>query len=342
MPSEAQTSGVAEGPAALALDALRGRVESFRSATAVAQEEIRTFTAQSRGVNEFNADEALMELGPFATGRIDPERFGALLGNVEVLTPETLEILGQAGTVLEEFAVGEDVHHVVLEPGGDLRDAVKEALKEVGRVFGAARAVELARSGRFDPDKHMSLLGSLPFRKWNRAERQMAPPLVVELGSEDLFPIGLGEFLDGAVKIVLVVKGHTTPAPLARLITPGTFVVQTSDPADLEALASSRHPGVGLLFDEERDEQARFVHDPDAGDVPWKRFQVTNMPEQAKDVGRGRRAPAWLEELTHLQTLAKAPLAMVGVTAEDGSAEEEEAKPVDQLAAWLLSQTAEL
>jgi len=341
MPSEAQTSGVAEGPAALALEALRSRVESFRSAVAVAQEEIRTFTTQRRGVSEFRAEEALMELGPFATGRIDPERFGVLLRNGEEVTPEAMEILAQAETVLKEFAVGDDLHHVALEPGGDLRDTVKDALTDVGRIFGAARAVELARSGRFDPDQHMSLLGSLPFRKWNRAERQMAPPLVVELGAEDLFPVGLGEFLDGAVKIVLVVKGHTTPAPLARLITPGTFVVQTADPTALEALAASRHPGIGLLFEEERPEQARFVHDPDSGDAPWKRLHLEHVPEEA-DVGRGRRAPSWMEELMHLKALAKAPLGLADASPTAGSPEPEESAPADQLAAWLLSQTAGL
>ncbi len=342
MPSEAQTSGVAEGPAALALAALRSRVESFRSAVAVAQEEIRTFTAQRRGASEFQAEEALMELGPFATGRISPDRFVTLLAPSEEVTPETMEILAQAEKILKDFAAGEDLHHVVLESGGDLRDAVKDALTDVGRIFGTARAVELARSGRFDPDEHMSLLGSLPFRKWNRAERQMAPPLVVELGAaEDLLPVGLGEFLDGAVKIVLVVNGPTAPAPLARLITPGTFVVQTADPATLEAMASSRHPGVGLLFDEERAEQARFVHDPDAGDTPWKRLKVEHMPEQA-EVGRGRRAPTWLEELTHLQALAKAPLGMSDTALTGESAEPEDVAPADQLAAWLLSQTTGL
>ena len=75
---------------------------------------------------------------------------------------------------------------------------------------------------------------------------------MVEVEAEDLLPAGLGEFLDGAVKIVLVVRGHTTPAPLARLITPGTYVVQTADAADLEGLARSRHPGVALVFDEVR------------------------------------------------------------------------------------------
>lgn len=339
MPSEAQTSGTVEEPAALALEALHGRVESFRSAVAVAQEEIRTFTSQRRGASEFEAEEAVMELGPFATGRIDPERFGTLMSGSDQVTPEAMEVLAQAEVVLRDFAAGDDLHHVSLEPGSDLRDAVKDALTDIGRIFGAARAVELARTGRFDPDEHMALLGSLPFRKWNRSERRMAPPLVVELSAEDLFPVGLGEFLDGVVKIVLVVKGPTTPAPLARLITPGTFVVQTADPKELEALATSPHPGVGLLFDEERAEQARFTHDPDAGDAPWKRLKVENMPEQA-EVGRGRRAPTWLEELRHLQALSRAPLAMAGATEAQVAADTGEVEPVDQLAAWLLSQTS--
>jgi len=63
--------------------------------------------------------------------------------------------------------------------------------------------VELARSDLFDPDQHNHFLSALPFRKWNRAERQLAPPLVVELEAEDLLPAGLGEFLDGNVKRVL-------------------------------------------------------------------------------------------------------------------------------------------
>lgn len=235
--------------------------------------------------------------------------------------------------------MGTDFHLVHVEKGGDLRDAVKDALNRVGQVFGASRAVELARGGLFDPAEHNQFLSSLPFRKWNRAERQLAPPMVVDVEPEDLLPAGLGEFLDGAVKIVLVVKGHTSPAPLARLITPGTFVVQTADPADLQGLARSRHPGVALLFDEARPEQARFVHDPDAGATTWQRLAVSHMPEQP-EVGRGRRAPVWLEELAHLQALAKKPAG--AVLGEDGPGAMEmaadEGVPADQLAAYLLSQ----
>jgi hypothetical protein len=198
--------------------------------------------------------------------------------------------------------------------------------------------VELARSSRYDPDQHNHYLSGLPFRKWNRSERRLAPPLVVEVGSEDLLPAGLGEFLDGGVKVVLVVQGPTTPAPLARLITPGTFVMQTAEAGDLERLALSPHPGVALLFDEERDGQARFVHDPDAGATPWQRLDVAHMPEEPS-VGRGRRAPTWLEELAHLRALAKQPAAAMAVNGT-GEAETalEETTPADKLAAYLLSQ----
>lgn len=278
-----------------------------------------------------------MELGPFAVGRIDPEKFAALLLDVEDLSPEAEGVMDRAEQILAEFAVGGDFHLVKVEKGGDLRDAVKDALNHVGQVFGASRAVELARSGLFDPEQHNYFLSALPFRKWNRAERQLAPPLVVELEAEDLLPAGLGEFLDGSVKIVLVVKGLTSPAPLARLITPGTYVVQTADPADLAGLARSPHPGVALLFDEGRKEQARFVHDPDAGATPGARLTVSHMPEQP-DVGRGRRAPLWLEELAHLEALARRP---AGGAPEPlvGEAPEEEKTSADQLAAWLLAQT---
>jgi hypothetical protein len=324
-----------------ALAALQFRVEAFHSAVASAEEEIRSYVVHSRGVSEYRTEQTLVELGPFAVGRIDPEKFATLLMDTGDLSPDAEGVLERAEQILQSFSVGTDFHLVQVDRGGDLRDAVKDALNHVGQVFGASRAVELARAGLFDPDQHNQFLAALPYRKWNRPERQLAPPLVVEVEAEDLLPAGLGEFLDGAVKIVLVVRGHTTPAPLARLITPGTYVVQTADPAELAGLARSRHPGVALLFDEARPEQARFVHDPDAGSSPWQRLSVGHMPEQP-DVGRGRRAPTWLEELTHLQALARKPVG--GLVGEDGAGAvravgiaAEEGTPADQLAAYLLS-----
>ncbi len=338
---------------ARALEALRPRVADFRSAVASAEEEVRSWVAHHRGTTEFRGERALMELGPFAVGRMDPERFGLLLGAPEELEPVAVGVLERAEEILADVTLDDTVHRLAVEPGGDLRDVVKAALARVGRVFGAARAVELARSGRFDPDGHNHLLGHLPFRQWNRAERSLAPPLVVEVEPEDLLPAGLGEFLDGRVKVVLVTRGPTAPAPLARLVTPGTFVVQTADPDDLRALADSPHPGVALLFDEEREEQARFVHDPDAGLAPWQRLDVRHLPERPT-VGRGRRDPAWVEELDHLEAMARTPAggppppsgssAPAGGDSMPGSASAAPAEPAppepaDKLAAWLLSQT---
>jgi hypothetical protein len=338
MPSDIKSSAGAGELALKALAALEPRVDAFHTAVATAEEEIRTFVNHGRGVSEYRTEQMLVELGPFALGRIDPEAFAALLPDTDVITSEGEDVLVHAERILADFAVDHDFHHVVVEAGGDLRDAVKEALEEVGRVFGASRAVELARSGLFDADQHGSYLSGLPFRKWNRAERQLAPPLVVEVEAEDLLPAGLGEFLDGLVKIVLVVRGPTTPAPLARLITPGTYILQTANVADLAAFARSPNPGVALLFDEERPDQARFVHDPEAGGTSWQRLTVTHMPEQP-DVGRGRRAPTWLEEFNHLQALAKAPpLAAAAGNGAEAPEPGDQATPADQLAAYLLSQ----
>lgn len=340
--ASAPAPDAAEGLAERALAALEPQVEVFHSAVAAAEEEIRNYVTHRRGAKEFRAEQALIELGPFAVGRVDPGRFGVLLGDADELTPEAAGVMDRAEEILSEFALGEDIHRAAVEHGGDLRDVVKETLDHVGQVFGASRAVELARSGLFDPDRHNHFLGHLAFRKWNRAERQLAPPLVVEVEPGDLLTAGLGEFLDGLVKVVLVVRGTTTPAPLARLITPGTYVVQTADPEELAGLAQAPHPGVALLFDEERDEQARFVHDPEAGGAPWQRLDIRHMPEDP-EVGRGRRAPVWMEELAHLRMLAEKPAGAVaatnGVQAAVEAGAEAEAQPVDRLAAWLLSQT---
>lgn len=335
MPSDTLNPGAGE-LAQKALVALEPRVDTFHSAVATAEEEIRSFVATRRGASEHLSERTLAELGPFAAGRIDPEKFATLLMDATELTDAETDVLEKADQILSDFAVGRDFHHVVVEPGGDLRDAVKNALNHVGLVFGASRAVELARAGLYDAKQHGHFLKGIPFRKWNRAERQLAPPLVVEVEPDDLLPAGLGEFLDGAVKIVLVVKGLVTAAPLARLITPGTYVIQTANVEELDGLARSPHPGVGLLFEEERPEHARFVHDPNAGTAPWQRLTVSHLPEEPA-VGRGRRAPTWLEELTHLRTLAKQPAVLLTNGAEAPGASDA-VTPADQLAAYLLSQ----
>lgn len=334
MPSSAQAAKATL--ADRALEALAERVDASRIAVDAAREEVTRHATHAEVGEGMGVERALVELGPFALGRIDAERFAKLASNGEALGRDSVGVLARAAAILAGFAHGRETHLVPVEPGGDLRDAVKDALARFGWVFGAARAVELARSGGYDEEKHGHLLGPLPFRSWNRAERQLAPPLVVEVRGEDCLPAGLGEFLDGGACIVLVATGPTTPAPLARLITPGTYVLQTADPDDLAPLARSPHPAVALLFDEVREEQARFVHDPDAGVATWARLRVDHLPEPPQ-VGRGRRAPVWLEELSHLKALAERPPEASAPAPEPDLVAAE--VPADRLAAFLLSQT---
>jgi len=351
MPSDEQATAAVAEHATLserAYTALSSRVEAFRSAVATAEDEVRGDLLRSSGVQSFRGEQALIELGPFAAGRIDPDRFAMLLGTAEEeLTPDSIDVLAEADAILAGFA-DHSVHRVTVEPGGDLRNVVKDSLAQLGRAFGAARAVELARSGAFDPTRHGHLLDPLPFRLWNRAERRLAPPLQVEVLGEDCLPAGLGEFLDGAVTILIVATGPTTPAPLARLVTPGTFVMQTARLEELKRVETTEHPAVVLLFDEDRPEQAHFVHDPEGGAAPWSRLSISRMPT-ATEVGRGHRAPAWVEELAHLRTLSEKPqqpAAVPGPSAPEpapasaGTASSRAASdPADRLASWLIAHT---
>ena len=76
---------------------------------------------------------------------------------------------------------GTDLYHVRAEPGADLRDAVAHGLGRIGRAFGAARTVELARSGRYDEAVHGGWLDEFPPSLWSGRERALAPALVVEV-----------------------------------------------------------------------------------------------------------------------------------------------------------------
>ena len=85
---------------------------------------------------------------------------------------------------------------------------MERALACAGRVFGAAQAVELVRTGRYDAEAHgeptwraspsaagTGRSGRSPRRWWWRWT------------ARDLRVGGLAEFLDGGQKLVLVVRG---------------------------------------------------------------------------------------------------------------------------------------
>ncbi|HEX5138324.1 MAG TPA: hypothetical protein VFY93_15215, partial [Planctomycetota bacterium] len=121
--------------------------------------------------------------------------------------------------------------------------------------------------------------------------------------------------------------------PLVRMITPGTFVLQTKDAAGLDRFAASSGPGIAAVVPEG---SALFVHDPSLGTDPWDRLQVASLPEPAR-VPRGRRsARQEADEVRQLKALAARPPEPPLMTATAGPAVA--AAPADRLAAWLLAQ----
>ncbi len=319
-----------------ALEALSGQTKSFRSALANTIEQIRNFQASHGSATEGKVARMKEELGPFATGLIDADKFSALFADSLKLDTLTLETIDKALQTLTELASrGDKLFVVEVAHGESLRDRVAAALEDLGRAFGAARVFEMSKFGRFPDNEHARSLGSFPFHRWSRGERRMAPPLVVSVEGCDLRAAGLAEFMDGLEKLVLVVRNESTPVPLVRLITPGTFVQQTVDPADLNRLASWSGPGIAALVPESA---ARFVHDPGAGADAGARLTIDSLPEdrRRKPVG-GVSVSQQSEELLQLKSVAGQmgvkPAAEPVVAGAAASSD-----PVDKLAAWLLSQ----
>lgn len=324
----------------LALRALAGPIERYRSAVAAAGEEVRGFLAAHRSAAD--AADAAVELGPFAAGRIDVQRFSRLLASSPALDAAALsEAEAALGVLRKAAARGAEAFHVRVEPGGRLRDRVEAARAEAGRVVEAARRVARAKSGAARPAGENGRRGRpLAFAEWTEGERRWTPPLVVELEGADLRAAELGELLDGGAKIVLVVRGECAPAPLVRLITPGTLVLQTADETGLDRIADAEGPAVAALVPEGA---ARFLHDPAAGAEPWARLTIWGLPDgpPKRPVG-GLSVRQQAEELEQLRALAARPTgAELEAAAAAGGAPAAAARaedPVDRLAAWLLSQ----
>jgi hypothetical protein len=303
--------------------------------------EVRTFPAARRPAPDGKASaEARVELGAFAGGRIDAERFGSLFVGGSPLDAVSLARVEAALHELARIAdAGDDLFHAEVRRGADLHLVAGHALASAGRAFGAAQAVELIRSGRWDVTRHAELLQPFPFRRWNRAERQIAPPLVVEVEGGAAHAGGLAELMDGEQKIVLLVGEPSPPAPLARLVTPGVFVMQTTDAADLARLGSFPGPAVAALVPEGA---ARFVHDPAAGRTLRERLTVSHLPDGEPAAIEGYTVFQQREELALLRELSSVPAAPAPAP-EPAAAESAPPEPpvgdADRLAEWLLRQS---
>ena len=315
---------------------LAASMSTFRSALATTLEQIRGILATGRQSKNGQVERFAAELGDFAANRIDAARFAALFRPDNSLNTVNVQRIDRAyQTMSELMSHGDDLFLVNVAEGGNLRDSVAKTLEHLGTAFGSARVVELSRTGRYRLSEHAKYFSSFPFAQWNATERRIAPPLVVMVDGKDLNVAGLAEFLDGALKIVLVVRGSSSPAPLVRLITPNTFVAQAAEHSALERLARWQGPGIAALMPETA---ARFVHDPGAeGSEP---FTVDFLPEPKllKPLG-GISASQQTEELEQLKALcesARVAMAGAGTTAKESASGT--ADPADKLAAWLLQQ----
>lgn len=334
MPSDAPTPAASQAvnPADGALHALDPALDEFRSAVATAAEEVRAYRAHHEVAAADPVGLLEREMGAFARDRIDPRRLAGLMLVAEAPDPLTDRLMEEAHELFTSIMKGgREAYHLVVPPRGDLRDVVRDGLAELGRAFGIAHAVEKAREHAYDPDRDHELLHPYPFHRWSPLEKEVAPPLVVEVQGADLRASGLVEFLDGWQKIVLVVKGPVPPAALARLVSPVVFVAQASaeEGVPLVAeLAKREGPGIVALFD------------PDAGALPF-----VYRPGLALEVDRGdltavtemiarKKGQPGILDLKHLESLTALPGPVPA-----GSESRKGEKTVDQLAAWLLSRT---
>ena len=337
MPSDAPRLDTAPAdapdPVTEILEQLAPALDEFRSAVAEAEEEVRIYRARHEDAVADPVGRMARELGAFAEGRIDPRRLAGLLGDGIVPDPLTDRLMAVAHQRFGRLAAGGALAHRLRVPaGGDLRDAVRDALAEAGRAFGLSHAVARAREHRYDPDRDHPLLHRYPFDRWSPAERELAPPLVAEVDGAGLRAAGLVEFMEGRQKLVLRVHGKAPPAPLARLVSPGVYVAQAvGDAALAEVQELATHPGPGVVG----------VFDADAGALPF-----VHRPDHAMEIDpdaltaaitavSGTRGQPGLLDLRHLQALAATPQP----AAATGEGPPEGEPTVDRLAAWLLART---
>jgi hypothetical protein len=337
MPSDART--------ARALEALANHRTQYRSAVAAAHDQMAGYLAAHRARTHGYAQVVAKELGRFAAGRVDSERFAALFADAHSLSAgATARVERLIGVLAELLAQGDELFLCEVPSGGDLRAEVERAIAQAGRVFGAVLAFRALKTGVHRPDRQDDDIAAFPFAKWNRSERLLGIPLVVEVDGADVRAETLTDYLDGHVAIVLVIRGVSTPAPLARLVTPGTLVVQTTDLSELSLLSGGDVPAIAALVP---DGAARFVHDPRPTRLTPARLRVTHLPIEAPRAPLGARS-AWqqAEELAQLRVLqqleaaAPAPISATVATPALAAADARgvDAVSVDRLAGWLLTE----
>jgi hypothetical protein len=313
-----------------ALDAVRPSIDAYRSTVVAARERVQSLLAidTSDGVSR-----ARLELGSFGASRIDVSLF-AELARGAALDSQSRDVLQRTCALLDEIiAAGDDAFVLDVAPGSSLIDDTADRLAVLGRAFGAVHVADSVRSGRFDA-RYERFLDRYSFEWWSRAERSVAPPLVISVNGAALHASGLADLLDGRVRLVLVIRGPSSPVPLVRLVTPGTLVLQTSDLVELARIRGCDAPVVAALVGSEA---ASFIHDPRGGVALWQRLTITRRAPTSVTKTIGGFSPRQqADEIAQLDALAERPR-LPDVTI--GAASVTEAgDPAERLAAWLLAE----
>jgi len=311
----------------LALGAVAPRIAVYRDGVAAAAERVRGMLASTGG-----AEQARIELGALGATRIDVARFAELARGAP-LDPSARAVIERAAAVLRKISELPDSAFVVSVLAGDrAAGCIREALARFGRAFSAVRAADRARAGKVAMSE-MPAPG-YAFDRWTSLERAAAPPLVVVVNGADLHAADIAELLDGSLHVAFVVEGPCSPAPLVRLITPGTFVLQTADTRGLDRFREFQGPAVAALVDASA---ACFIHDPGRGAAPWQRMEIWKQPTALKPVSVGGiSVRQQREEAAQLTALAAQPLFSASGT---GDLVPAGADDVNRLTDWLLDQS---
>jgi len=312
MPSDPRTQ--------LALDALKQPRARFRASVENARDQMRAYVTAHRADSAERATNVTHELGAFASGRIDTSRFATLFSAAGNVGYEVIVRIERCIEALDDLlGRGDDLFVLDVPRGGNTAAAAATAFGTAGRAFGAVLAFQAAKTGSFREEQHGRLLESFAFNRWNRSERGIAPPLVIEVDGEDFSGVELAGFIDGNARIIVVIRGASSPAPLARLVTRGVLVIQSPSAESLSALAGYEGPAVAALMP---DGAAKFIHDPRGGSTLKDRLSIDHLPEPPTRSVGSQSVWQQREELAHIGVLAKLALG--------------ESAQVDTLANWLL------
>ena len=319
-----------------ALALLTQPIGRFRSAVAATLEEVRAQLCASQAGAAERTEYLKSQFGRFADGRLDLSRLAPVLTGGRRSDPLERARLEAAFNTLQEIAAHDDEAFCLHVPSGTAVDvAVAARLAAIGRAFGAARvAASACGLGTVLGMTDEQAMSSFPFAEWTAAERRLAPPLVVSISGQDLNVAALARFLDGGLKILLLVDGPCAPASLVRLITPNVFVAQVHEVRAAEAIGDWPGAGIAAVVPPA---SAVFVHDPAAGAGMRPRLTVTKSHDgQRTRIGELSTAQQ-NEEILQLELLASTPALAVSPASSPAPAGAP-ASDVDRLAAWLLRQ----